>query len=104
MTGGAGYAMDAVTLTETAATVRAVSQTQHGNPLAGLAGDSVAYGDDEVHAAFAQFCSRWSDGVDVLTRDAATIADTLDSAVSTYRAAEEVNGTLFAPGNGGFLG
>lgn len=69
--------------------------------LTELVGEAAAYGDDEVYGAFADFCSRWSDGLDVLTKDAGTIADSLDATVATYRTADELSGGLLAPGGGG---
>ena len=103
MAGELGYVVDTAALTDMATAVRAVSQAQGGHRLAELPADVGSYGDDEMYAAFVQFCLRWSDGFDILTRDAAVIADTLDSAVATYRAAEEINGDLFAPCSGGVV-
>jgi hypothetical protein len=103
MAGGEGFSVDTATLTDTAAAVRLVADTQREHRLSELVGERASYGDDELQGAFAQFCSRWSDGLDVLTQDAATISDTLDSTVATYRMADELNGGPSVPGGGGVL-
>jgi hypothetical protein len=82
-------------LSDTAAAVREVSQTQRGHRLSELVGGASGFGDDQVQAAFGDFCSRWSDGLDVLTGDAAAIADALDAAVATYRMTDELNAGNF---------
>ena len=59
--------------------------------LADVPGDSAAYGNDDLHAAFADFCERWSYGLDVLTEDARVIGGSLRAVADAYRGADRAS-------------
>ena len=71
---GAGFHVDLTELDETAAGITASvgDQTRHRrDELPGISGDG------ELREAFDEFRDRWSEGLDLLTADAATIAEAL---------------------------
>ena len=57
--------------------------------LRGLCGDAGLYGHAGVHNALADFCARWSAGLDTLTEDAGVIGDCLARAADAYRGIDE---------------
>jgi hypothetical protein len=56
--------------------------------LRDLCGDTSLYGHDGIHSSLMNFCVRWSDGLDILTDDAAAIGDVLTKAAAAYRATD----------------
>lgn len=62
---------------------------QESFELRGLCGGTELYGHAGVHDALADFCVRWSDGLDLLTEDAREISGTLTRVAQAYRDADE---------------
>jgi hypothetical protein len=98
LAGGNQVTVDTVALSDTATAVRGVIRAQRGRRLTELAAQAAVFGEQGVQDAFDQFCSRWSDGLDVLTADAAAISDTLDAVVAAYRLTDELNADRYRPG------
>ena len=90
---GAGFHVDLARLDEAAAGITAsiLDQVRHG-----LGELPDVDGAAEVREAFRDFCGRWRDGTDVLTEDAARIAETLRQAAAIYRATDEASAGALA--------
>lgn len=57
--------------------------------LRGLCGDTELYGHAGVHDALADYCARWSAGLDRLTEDAGVIGECLKHVADAYRGVDE---------------
>ena len=62
---------------------------QKGSALSHLDRAESVYGHDRLHKSMENFCDRWSDGVDILTKDAKAIGDVLGKVAQAYRAADQ---------------
>lgn len=62
---------------------------QKGSALSHLDQAESVYGHARLHKSMEDFCDRWSDGIDILTRDAKAIGDVLDKVASGYQAADD---------------
>ncbi len=70
---------------------------ENHSAIKGLPGPPAQYGDDDLHGALADYCDRWSDGLDILTKDANVIRDSLSRVAQAYQGADqEVAGRLTA--------
>lgn len=93
---GPGFHVDVGVVGEAATGITQSVQDQDNFALRGLCGEVDLYGHAELHGALREFCSRWSDGLDVLTDDAAAIGETLSKVVQTYRQVDAAAGSLGA--------
>lgn len=67
---------------------KAVSQTMQDMEscqVADICGPSEEYGHDGLHGAFAHFCDRWQEGVEILLEDGEAIGEALRGAAQSYR-------------------
>lgn len=65
--------------------------TQKGSALSHLDRAASVYGHDRLHKSMENFCDRWSDGIDILTKDAEAIGDVLGKVAHAYRAADQAS-------------
>ena len=85
---GPGFHVDVSKLTEAANGISASVADQDRFALKRLPGQSTQYGNDDLHDAFADYCNRWNDGLDILTEDAKAISDSLSRVAQAYQAAD----------------
>jgi uncharacterized protein YukE len=85
---GPGFHVDVPVLDEAARGLVESVDDQSRSRLADVPGGAGAYGDGDLHAAFTDFCDRWSDGLDILVEDARAIGDGLRRAADAYRATD----------------
>ena len=64
---------------------------QKGSALSHLDRAASVYGHDRLHQSMENFCDRWSDGIDILTKDAEAIGDVLGKVAQAYRAADQAS-------------
>jgi hypothetical protein len=62
-----------------------------------IVGPNVMYGHDGVHGAFADFCSRWDEGVGELVKDGDSLSDGLKTAVDQFLQGEGANVRGYTP-------
>lgn len=86
---GPGFHVDVDALDEAAQGITQSVQDQDNFALRGLCGDAGGYGHAGLHDALAQFCARWSEGLDTLTQDAGVIGETLSQVAQVYRNVDE---------------
>jgi hypothetical protein len=67
---GPQFHVDIPALEEVATGIATSVQGQHDFRLDRLPGRAEMYGDAELSKALGGFCDRWSDGLDILTKDA----------------------------------
>jgi hypothetical protein len=86
---GPQFHVDIPALEEAATGIATSVQGQHDFQLDRLPGRAEMYGDAELSEALGGFCDRWSDGLDILTKDALAISDALARVATAYRATDE---------------
>jgi hypothetical protein len=86
---GPGFHVEIGTLESASAGIRESVADQKGSALSHLDRAADVYGHDRLHQAMENFCGRWSDGIDVLTKDAEGIGDLLGKVAQAYRAADQ---------------
>jgi len=87
---GAGFHADVQVIEEAASGIAESVRDQDSFELRGLCGEPELYGHTPLRNALMDFCVRWSGGLDALTDDAGTIADSLARVARAYRAVDSV--------------
>jgi hypothetical protein len=85
---GPGFHVEIGVLEAAAAGVVDSADEQRASALEKVDRDAATYGHDRLRASLATFCDRWSDGLDMLLKDAHAIADILGRAAWAYRDAD----------------
>jgi hypothetical protein len=85
---GPGFHVEIGVLDSAAAGIRQSVADQTGSALEDLDRGAATYGHDRLHGAMETFCDRWNDGLDILIKDAAAIADILGRTAQAYRHAD----------------
>lgn len=88
---GPGFHVDLDKVDEAARGIHDSVKDQDSFELRGLCGDAELYGHSGVHDALMDFCVRWSDGLDTLTKDAGTIGDAPSKVSQAYRAVDDAS-------------
>ncbi|MDT8910037.1 hypothetical protein [Amycolatopsis sp. PS_44_ISF1] len=86
---GPGFDVDVDVLDNAGKGINQSVHDQETFALRGLCGDAELYGHAGVHSALADFCARWSTGLNTLTDDAGVIGDCLTHAADAYRGIDE---------------
>ncbi|WP_432850491.1 hypothetical protein ACQPXB_08060 [Amycolatopsis sp. CA-161197] len=86
---GPGFHVDVDVLGEAAKGIGQSVHDQQTFELRGLCGDTELYGHSGVHDALANYCARWSAGLDTLTEDAGVIGDCLTHVAEVYRGIDQ---------------
>lgn len=86
---GPGFHVDVDVLDNAGKGITQSVHDQETFALRGLCGDAELYGHAGVHNALADYCARWSAGLDTLTEDAGVIGDCLTHAADAYRGIDE---------------
>lgn len=86
---GPGFHIDVDKVAEAGSGISRSVTDQQGFQLRGLCGDVELYGHQGVHDGLMDFCTRWSDGLDILTDDADKIGATLTRAANAYRGIDD---------------
>jgi hypothetical protein len=86
---GPGFHVDVSKVTEAARGIAGSVGDQDHLALKKVPGGSGQYGDDDLHDALSDYCDRWSDGLDILIKDAKAISDSLSRVAQAYQAADQ---------------
>jgi hypothetical protein len=86
---GPGFHVEVGTLESASAGIEESVADQKGSELSHLDRAESVYGHDRLHKSMETFCDRWSDGIDILTKDAKAIGDVLGKVAQAYRAADQ---------------
>lgn len=99
---GPGFHVEIDRVREAATGITRSVQDQDNATLGDLCGGSEMYGHAGLRDALADFCGRWSDGLDILTEDAGAIGDSLSRVAQAYQAVDEAAAGSFSgdPGEG----
>jgi hypothetical protein len=95
---GPGFHVDVTRAIEAAKGIADSIGDQARFELRKLPGQSGQYGDDEVRSALSEYCDRWSEGLDILTKDAEAISDSLFRVAQAYQASDQ-NAATRLPGD-----
>jgi hypothetical protein len=99
-----GFQVDIGALERAAAGVDGTLDEASQQQVSDIPQDGAAFGHELLASTLANFCSRWQQGVDSLTKDGREIAARLTANVKIYRKAEQnikdtiTNGILDGPG------
>ncbi|WP_414945548.1 hypothetical protein [Amycolatopsis sp. cmx-11-32] len=85
---GPGFHVDIEVLEGAAKGIAQSVHDQQSFALRDLCGDSALYGHSGLHSALADYCARWSQGLDTLTEDAEVIGDCLKHVAEAYRSTD----------------
>ena len=85
---GPGFHVEIGTLKSASAGIEESVANQQESALSRLDRAESAYGHDRLHKSMENFCDRWSDGIDILIKDAKAIGDLLDKVADAYQAAD----------------
>ncbi|GAA4536458.1 hypothetical protein [Amycolatopsis samaneae] len=85
---GPGFHVEIEVLESASKSMGQVAADQDGFALRGLCGEPPMYGHNGVHDALAEFCGRWSVGLDALSDRARSMGDLLGKAAKAYREVE----------------
>lgn len=88
---GPGFHVEVDVLESASTSMGEIVHDENSFQLRGLCGEPPLYGHDGVHGALAEFCGRWSVGLDALADRAGDLGDLLGKAAKAYRAAEHSN-------------
>ncbi|MCR6484079.1 hypothetical protein M8542_14755 [Amycolatopsis sp. OK19-0408] len=88
---GPGFHVDVDVLDNAAEGIAQSVHDQETFELRGLCGDAGLYGHAGVHSALADYCARWSAGLDTLVEDAGMIGDCLKRTSDAYRGIDEAS-------------
>ncbi|WP_433371361.1 hypothetical protein ACQPZX_47335 [Actinoplanes sp. CA-142083] len=91
MVDGPGFHADVGVLQGAADGVTHSVADQHGAALDQVDRTSGTYGHDGLHHAMENFCDRWSDGLDLLLKDAEAIGELLGAVAGAYRDADSAS-------------
>lgn len=86
---GPGFHVDIEVLESASKSMGEIVHDQDSFAIRGLCGEAAMYGHGGVHDALAEFCGRWSVGLDALCDRARDMSGSLGSAARAYRAAEQ---------------
>jgi hypothetical protein len=84
---GPGFHVEIGTLKSASAGIEEGVADQKASALSHLDRAEGVYGHDRLHKSMENFCDRWSDGIDILTKDAKAIGDLLGKVADAYQAA-----------------
>jgi hypothetical protein len=85
---GPGFHVEIGALEGAASGIAQSVADQRESALDQLDRDEATYGHAGVHKAMENFCDRWSDGLDIMVKDADAIAGILTAAAKAYREAD----------------
>ncbi|GHG33364.1 MULTISPECIES: hypothetical protein [Amycolatopsis] len=88
---GPGFHVEIELLEAASKNMAQIVRDQDGFELRGLCGEAEIYGHQGVHSGLAEFCGRWSVGLDALADRAERMGDTLGEAAKVYRGVDEAN-------------
>lgn len=88
---GPGFHVEIEALESASRSMIETLEDQNNFELRGLCGPSEMYGHDGVHAGFADFCQRWSVGLDALCDRARAMGHKLRDAAKVYRNVDATN-------------
>ena len=88
---GPGFHVEIGALESASAGIEESVADQKGSALSHLDRAASVYGHDRLHQSMENFCDRWSDGIDILTKDAEAIGDVLGKVAQAYRAADQAS-------------
>ncbi|WP_329072549.1 hypothetical protein [Amycolatopsis sp. NBC_01480] len=88
---GPGFHVEVDVLESASTSMGEIVHDQSSFQLRGLCGEPPLYGHDGVHGALAEFCGRWSVGLDALADRAGDLGDLLGKAAKAYRGVEHSN-------------
>ncbi|MEU3623492.1 hypothetical protein BS329_27640 [Amycolatopsis coloradensis] len=88
---GPGFHVEIEVLEGASKSMGEIVHDQDSFELRGLCGDNQMYGHSGVHDALAEFCGRWSVGLDALSDRARNLGDLLGKAAKAYREVENTN-------------
>jgi hypothetical protein len=83
-----GFHVEIGTLKSASAGIEESVADQKGSALSHLDRAESVYGHDRLHKSMENFCDRWSDGIDILIKDARVIGDLLGKVADAYQAAD----------------
>jgi hypothetical protein len=86
---GPGFHVDVDAVERAASGITQSVADQDNFELRGLCGEPEMYGHAALHDALAEYCGRWSEGLDVLTDDAEAIGEALTEVAQVYRGVDE---------------
>jgi hypothetical protein len=86
---GPGFHVDVSKITEAAKGIADSMGDQEHFALMKLPGPPGQYGDGDLHGALSDYCDRWSDGLNILIKDAKAISDSLCHVSRAYQAADQ---------------
>jgi SUMO ligase MMS21 Smc5/6 complex component len=86
-----GFKVDLTALVKAAEGVNATIADISIDKVSGIAGSQASYGDGNLAATCADFCSRWQIGVQNLTTDVNQVASRLALSAVAYANAEKKN-------------
>jgi hypothetical protein len=86
---GPGFHVEIGTLASASAGIEESVADQKGSALSHLDRAESVYGHAGLHKSMENFCDRWSDGIDILTKDAKAIGDVLGKVAQAYQAADQ---------------
>jgi hypothetical protein len=86
---GPGFHVEIGTLKSASAGIEESVADQKGSALSHLDRAESVYGHDRLHESIENFCDRWSDGIDILTKDAKVIGELLGKVADAYEAADQ---------------
>lgn len=85
---GPGFHVEIGTLESASAGIEESVADQKGSALSHLDRAESVYGHAGLHKSMENFCDRWSEGIDILTKDAKAIGDVLGKVAQAYQAAD----------------
>ncbi|GAA4546390.1 hypothetical protein [Amycolatopsis samaneae] len=88
---GPGFHVEIELLETASRNMAQIVHDQDGFELRGLCGESEIYGHEGVHSGLAEFCGRWSVGLDALADRAERMGDKLGEAAKAYRGVDQAN-------------
>lgn len=93
---GPGFHVEIEVLESASKSMGEIVHDQDGFELRGLCGEPSLYGHGGIHDALAEFCGRWSVGLDALCDRARDMSGALGDAAKAYREAERTNNTALS--------
>lgn len=86
---GPGFHVEIGTLESASVGIEESVADQKGSALSHLDRAESVYGHGGLHESMENFCDRWSEGIDILTKDAKAIGNMLGKVAEAYRAADQ---------------
>ena len=101
---GPGFHVEIGALESASAGIEESVADQKGSALSHLDRAESVYGHVRLHKSMENFCDRWSDGIDILTKDAKAIGDLLGKVAQAYQAADQAAAGRLTTDPGGQAG